>query len=180
MGAGFTSLNSTGTEFELSQYKTCVLSILLYGLEVLVLGKEELKILGAYYRKELCCVRHLSPSTDLCNTSTVRHPSYRSHAWYQSGHLLLLHCRCWPEHTSSSVYQWAHHQTDGHEGGGCIQLGVPCTASPQQAQIALSMQNSQLATQEGRMEASFFCKWGMPSTVYRLTLSGMRPMRNQL
>ena len=52
----YKTTNGTGLEVALTQYKTYVLPTLLYGLEALVLGKEELKILGAHHRKIPCCM----------------------------------------------------------------------------------------------------------------------------
>ena len=63
MCAGFNGLNGIEPEIALIQYKMYVLPTLLYRLEALVLGKEELNILGAYDRKVLHCIQHLLPST---------------------------------------------------------------------------------------------------------------------
>ena len=63
MGVGFYGLNGTGTEIASLQYKTYVLPTLLYGLEALVLERQELEVLSTYYRKNLRYIQHLPEAT---------------------------------------------------------------------------------------------------------------------
>jgi hypothetical protein len=63
MGAGMHGLNGVGPDVSLTQYKTYILPILLYGLEALVLSAKESEILELFHRKCLRYIQHLPPST---------------------------------------------------------------------------------------------------------------------
>ena len=63
LGAGFYGLHGTGPKIGMLKYRTYVLPTLLYGLEALVLGKDEKTALNAYHRQCLRCIQHMPKST---------------------------------------------------------------------------------------------------------------------
>ena len=63
LGAGLRGYYGTGPYAGALKYKTYVLPILIYGLEVLVLSTTEIKILEKYHRQNIRCLLHLPTST---------------------------------------------------------------------------------------------------------------------
>ena len=63
MGAGLHGLNGVGPDVALEEYRTYVMPILTYGLEALVLERNELEALNTHLRKNLRYIQHLPQST---------------------------------------------------------------------------------------------------------------------
>ena len=63
LNAGYRGYNGAGPQVTVMQYTTCIMSTLLYGLDALVLSKDEIKLLSDFHRQNLRCIQHLPKAT---------------------------------------------------------------------------------------------------------------------